>query len=88
MNTPDPGKKFVGIQISPRRLPFGLSGKQHLGVAMLWIGENRFGYTSLNNLALLHNANMIRHIAHNPQIMGDQQQSHPKDACRNQSSQF
>ena len=57
-------------------MPLGSADKQHLGIGMLRIGKHRLGIARLHDLAPLHDADRIRHVAHDAEIMGDQQQRH------------
>ena len=43
---------------------------------MLWLGKHLLGQARLDDVAALHHAYLVRHVAHDAEIVGDQQQRH------------
>ena len=54
----------------------GLRGEQRLGVRVLWIGEDARGGPGLDDLALLHDADVVGDTPHEAQVVGDEQHRH------------
>ncbi len=63
-------------QIAGRRLALRLGGEQHLGIGVLRIGEHLGGLARFDDLALLHHRDVAGDLAHDAEIVGDEQQRH------------
>ena len=65
-----------GARVGDRRRPLRLGRKQHSRIGMLRILEDFACRTGFDDLAALHDADAIRHLAHDTEIMGDEQHGH------------
>ncbi len=66
------------LGIGRRRMgtALGLGGEQHLGIGVFGILEELFRRLGLDDLALLHHRDAVGEMAHDAEIMGDQQDRH------------
>ena len=72
----------AGVGRGRRRVALGLGGQQALGVGVLRRGEHRLGRARLDDLALVHDADPVGHLADDAEIVGDQQQRHAEAALQ------
>ena len=78
----EPDLEVLGFQdhrrlhVDLRRLALWLRFQQLLGVRMLGRGENFLGRAALHDLAVLHHAGAVRHLAHDAEIVRDEQHRH------------
>ena len=59
-----------------RRIGLRLGGQQRAGIGMLRRGEDLLDRSPLDDLALLHHADRVGELAHDAEIMGDEQHRH------------
>ena len=64
------------LRVVCRRRALGLGGEQVLGISVLRRGEDLLRGALLDDLALRHHADPVRHLAHDAEIVGDQQHRH------------
>ena len=64
------------IGLRRRRIGLRLGGKQRAGIGMLRRGEDLRDRALLDDLAVLHHADPLRDLAHDAEIVGDEQQRH------------
>jgi indolepyruvate ferredoxin oxidoreductase len=63
----------------PDRLPLGRdSGQQSAGMRVLRLGEDRFGWTLLDNLAAVHDQHPAAEMPHDRGIMRDEEHGEPE----------
>ena len=66
----------LGRPVARRRFALRLGGEQHLRVGVLRIGEDFGGLARFDDLALLHHRDVAGDLAHDAEIVGDEQQRH------------
>jgi hypothetical protein len=59
------------------RLALGFGGEQVLGVGMLRMGEDFRCRSGFHDLAIGHHADPVGELAHDAQVVGDEQHGHP-----------
>ena len=57
-------------------MPCGARAEQGFGVFMLRIGEDFCDRPGLDDFAIFHHADLIRDLAHDAEVMGDEQKAH------------
>ena len=78
----EPDLEVVGLDDDRSRVIGGgrralrLGGQQVLGVGMLRRGEDLLGGARLHDLAALHDVDALGHLAHDAEIVGDEQHGH------------
>ena len=68
----DDGRRVVG----GRRLALRLGREQLLGIGVLRRGEDVLGGAFLDDLAALHDVDALGHLAHDAEVVGDEQHRH------------
>ena len=68
--------QLLGLGRHGRRFAHGARRQKFAGIIMLRIGENLGCRALLDNLAALHDTDLVRDPAHDAQIMGDEQKAH------------
>ena len=66
----------LGVGVGGRRRALRLGRDQVLGVGMLRRGEDVGHRAALDDLAIVHDAHPVGHLAHDAEIMGDEQHRH------------
>ncbi len=64
------------VGLRRRRIGLRLGGEQRLRIGMLRRGENLLDGAVLDDLAVLHHADALRDLAHDAEIVGDEQKRH------------
>ena len=78
----EPHAQILGLEdglrlgIGRRRRALGLGGDEMLGVGVLRRGEDLARRAALDDLAVIHDADPVGHLAHDAEIVGDQQHRH------------
>ena len=62
--------------VNRRRVAFWLGGQQLAGVGVLRIGEEGLGGIVFDDLAVGHYIDAVGHVAHDAEVVGDQQDRH------------
>ena len=71
-----PSITVLARRVGRRRLALRLGGEQMARIVVLRIGEDLLGRPGLDDLALGHHADPVGDLAHDAEVMGDEQHRH------------
>ena len=78
----EPDLQIVGLhddgslQVGLRRAALGLGCQQHLGVLVLRLGEQSLRRSLFDDLAMLHDADMVGNVTYHAEVVGNQDDRH------------
>ena len=64
------------------RIGLGLGCEERPRIRVRWRAEDLFNGALFDDFACLHHADLLRYLAHNPEIVRDEQQRHAKPALK------